>query len=138
MRGLLLDNFKPVQTLSLQLFPKRKTFEGVAFIVRKIIITLSAVPGRNQSKDLKAFRQNLIGLDNDMHVVLYVASHLIANFQFSVKSYCSFFPYDTNMTEQGYVQLQITEKADAAPGERVRAVGMCFYKPVKELIAGNS
>ena len=31
------------------------------------------------------FRQNLIGLDNDMHVVLYVASHLKANFQFSVK-----------------------------------------------------
>ena len=29
------------------------------------------------------------------------------------------------MTDQG-VQVKITEKADALPGERVRAVGMCF------------
>ena len=41
------------------------------------------------------------------------------------------------MTDQG-VQVKITEKADALPGERVRAVGMCFYKPVMELIPGNS
>ena len=41
------------------------------------------------------------------------------------------------MTEQG-VQVKITEKADALPGERVRAVGMCFYKPVMDLIPGNS
>lgn len=40
------------------------------------------------------------------------------------------------MTEQS-VRVKITEKADAIPGERVRAVGMCFYKPVKELIPGN-
>ena len=41
------------------------------------------------------------------------------------------------MTDQG-VQVKITEKADALPGERVRAVGLCFYKPVMELIPGNS
>ena len=41
------------------------------------------------------------------------------------------------MTDQG-VQVKITEKADALPGERVRAVGMCFYKPVMELIPENS
>lgn len=41
------------------------------------------------------------------------------------------------MTEQS-VRVKITEKADAIPGERVRAVGMCFYKPVKELIPGNN
>ena len=41
------------------------------------------------------------------------------------------------MTEQG-VQVKITEKADALPGERVRAVGMCFYKPVIDLVPGNS
>lgn len=41
------------------------------------------------------------------------------------------------MTEQG-VQVKITEKADALPGERVRAVGMCFYKPVMDLVPGNS
>ena len=34
--------------------------------------------------------------------------------------------------------MKITEKADALPGERIRAVGMCFYKPVMELIPGNS
>ena len=55
-----------------------------------------------------------------MHVVLYVASHLKTNFQFSVKKLCFFLPYDTNMTEQGYVQLKITEKADAVPGERLQ------------------
>ena len=66
-------------------FKKKRTCEGVAFIVREIIITLSAVPSINQSKDLKAFRQHLIGLDNDRHVVLYVASHLKTNFQFSVE-----------------------------------------------------
>ena len=41
------------------------------------------------------------------------------------------------MTEQG-VQVKITEKADALPGESVRAVGMCFYKPVMDLVPGNS
>ena len=41
------------------------------------------------------------------------------------------------MTEQG-VQVKITEKADALPGERVRAVGMCFYKPVMDLVPGNN
>ena len=41
------------------------------------------------------------------------------------------------MTHQG-VQVKITEKADALPGERVRAVGMCFYKPVMDLVPGNS
>lgn len=35
------------------------------------------------------------------------------------------------------IQVKITEKPDAVPGERIRAVGMCFYKPVRDLIAGN-
>ena len=41
------------------------------------------------------------------------------------------------MTEQG-VQVKITAKADALPGERVRAVGTCFYKPVMAPVPGNS
>ena len=41
------------------------------------------------------------------------------------------------MTEQG-VQVKITKTADALPGERVRAVGMCFYKPVMDLVPGNN
>lgn len=36
------------------------------------------------------------------------------------------------------MQVKIQEKVDALPGERVRAVGMCFYKPVKELNPGSS
>ena len=45
------------------------------------------------------------------------------------------------MGEQGRLQLievKITEKADAVPRERIRAVGMCFYKPVRELVPGKS
>lgn len=48
---------------------------------------------------------------------------------------------DTNMGEQGRMQQieeKIAEKADAVPAERIRAVGMCFYKPVRELVPGNS
>lgn len=45
------------------------------------------------------------------------------------------------MSERGGLQLievKITEIADAVPGERFRAVGMCFYKPVRELVPGKS
>ena len=45
------------------------------------------------------------------------------------------------MGEQGRletIEVKITEKADAVPRERIRAVGMCFYTPVRELVPGNS
>ncbi|KAM7428206.1 hypothetical protein ABFA07_020779 [Porites harrisoni] len=42
------------------------------------------------------------------------------------------------MSRTGLIQVKIQEKVDAIPGERVRAVGMCFYKPVKELNPGSS
>ena len=42
------------------------------------------------------------------------------------------------MSGTGLIQVKIQEKVDAIPGERVRAVGMCFYKPVKELSPGSS
>ena len=45
------------------------------------------------------------------------------------------------MGEQGRLQpieVKITEKADAVPRERIRAVGMCFYKPVRELVPEKS
>lgn len=42
------------------------------------------------------------------------------------------------MTAQGYIQLKIMKKTAATPGEQVRAVGMCFYWPVTDLIPGNS
>ena len=48
---------------------------------------------------------------------------------------------DTNMDEQDRMQkveVKVTEKANAVPRERIRAVGMCFYKPVRELAPGNS
>ena len=48
---------------------------------------------------------------------------------------------DTNLGEQGRlepIEVKITEKADAVPRERIRAVGMCFYTPVRELVPGNS
>lgn len=44
------------------------------------------------------------------------------------------------MGEQGrtqHVEVKIKEKPDAVPGERIRAVGMCFYKPVIDLVPGN-
>ena len=37
-----------------------------------------------------------------------------------------------------FITVEIKEKADALPGKRVRAVGMCFYKPSKDLIAGQT
>ena len=42
------------------------------------------------------------------------------------------------MSETGLIQVKMQEKVDAVPGERIRAVGMCFYKPVKELNPGSS
>ena len=42
------------------------------------------------------------------------------------------------MSGTGPIQVKIQEKVDTIPGERVRAVGMCFYKPVKELNPGRS
>lgn len=36
------------------------------------------------------------------------------------------------------IEVKITEKADAVPGKRIRAVGMCFYKPVRDLVPGNT
>ena len=42
------------------------------------------------------------------------------------------------MSGTGLNQVKIQEKVNAIPGERIRAVGMCFYKPVKELTPGNS
>ncbi|XP_044165589.1 uncharacterized protein LOC122949599 [Acropora millepora] len=42
------------------------------------------------------------------------------------------------MSGTGFNQVKIQEKVNAIPGERIRAVGMCFYKPVKELTPGNS
>ena len=42
------------------------------------------------------------------------------------------------MSGTGLIQVKIQEKADAIPGECVRAVGVCFYKPVKELNPGSS
>lgn len=47
----------------------------------------------------------------------------------------------TNMGEKGgmqLIELKITEKVDAVPGERIRADGKCFYKPVRELVPGKS
>ena len=42
------------------------------------------------------------------------------------------------MSGTGLNQVKIQEKVNAIPGERIRAVGMCFYKPVKELTPGKS
>ena len=42
------------------------------------------------------------------------------------------------MSGTGPIQVKIQEKVDTIPGERVRTVGMCFYKPVKELNPGRS
>ena len=42
------------------------------------------------------------------------------------------------MSGTGLIQVKIQEKVDVIPGERVRAVGMCFCKPVKELNPGSS
>ena len=42
------------------------------------------------------------------------------------------------MSGTGLIQVKIQEKVDAIAGERVRAVGMCFYKPVKEFSPGSS
>ena len=41
------------------------------------------------------------------------------------------------MTDK-FIKVEIKEKVDALPGKRVRAVGMCFYKPSKDLIAGQT
>ena len=38
----------------------------------------------------------------------------------------------------GLIQVKMQEKVDAVPGKRIRTVGMCFYKPVKELNPGSS
>ncbi|KAM7441963.1 hypothetical protein ABFA07_009080 [Porites harrisoni] len=42
------------------------------------------------------------------------------------------------MSRTGLIQVKIQEKVDAIPGERVCAVGMCFYKSVKELNPGSN
>ena len=42
------------------------------------------------------------------------------------------------MSGTGLIQVKIQEKVDAIPGERVCAVGMCFYKSVKELNPGSN
>ena len=42
------------------------------------------------------------------------------------------------MSGRGLIQVKIQEKVDAIPGECVRAVGMCFYKPVKEFNPGSN
>ena len=42
------------------------------------------------------------------------------------------------MSGTGPIQVKIQEKVDTIPGERVRTVDMCFYKPVKELNPGRS
>lgn len=36
-----------------------------------------------------------------------------------------------------FVTVEVKEKNEAVPGLRVRAVGMCFYKPGKDLIRGR-
>lgn len=41
------------------------------------------------------------------------------------------------MTDK-FITVEIKEKEDALPGKRVRAVGMCFYKPLKDLVVGQT
>lgn len=41
------------------------------------------------------------------------------------------------MTDK-FITVEIKEKVDALPGKRVRAVGMCFYKPSKDLVVGQT
>ena len=36
------------------------------------------------------------------------------------------------------IKVTINEKEGALPGNRVRAVGMCFYKPVKDLVTDRT
>ena len=36
-----------------------------------------------------------------------------------------------------YKQVTITERSNAPPGERIRAVGMCFYGRGQDLTTGN-
>ena len=40
--------------------------------------------------------------------------------------------------EDKLIKVEIKEKVDALPGKRVRAVGMCFYKPSKDLVPGQT
>ena len=42
------------------------------------------------------------------------------------------------MAERDFMKVEIHEKVDALPGNRVRAVGMCFYKPPKDLVTGQT
>ena len=37
------------------------------------------------------------------------------------------------MTDK-FIKVEIKEKVDTFPGKRVRAVGMCLYKPSKDLV----
>ena len=41
------------------------------------------------------------------------------------------------MTDK-FIKVEIREKVDTFPGKRVRAVGMCFYKPSKDLVPGQT
>ena len=45
--------------------------------------------------------------------------------------------YRATMADK-FIKVEIKEKVDALPGKRVRAVGMCFYKPSKDLVAGHT
>ena len=36
-----------------------------------------------------------------------------------------------------YKQITITERSNAPPRERIRAVGMCFYGRVQDMMTGN-
>ena len=40
--------------------------------------------------------------------------------------------------EDKLIKVEIKDKVDALPGTRVRAVGMCFYKPSKDLVPGQT
>lgn len=39
--------------------------------------------------------------------------------------------------DEDSISIEIKEKEDAVPGKRIRAVGMCFYRPSKDLITGQ-
>jgi len=40
--------------------------------------------------------------------------------------------------EDKLIKVEIKEKVYALPGKRIRAVGMCYYKPSKDLVAGQT
>ena len=42
------------------------------------------------------------------------------------------------MAAPSSIKVTINEKEGALPGNRVRAVGMCFYKPVKDLVTDRT